>query len=68
MTGRDLIVAGILVFLAAVDLQRIVSQSAGKWNASVGPPPERLPVFRLQRKHALHGVRAGEADVGAVGI
>jgi hypothetical protein len=52
----------------AVDLQRIVSQSAGKWNASVGSSSERLPVFRLQRKHALHGVRAGKADIGAVGI
>jgi hypothetical protein len=52
----------------AVDLQRIVSQSAGKWNASVGPSSERLPVFRLQPEHALHGVRAGTADMGAVGI
>jgi hypothetical protein len=67
-TTEDHSAFGILVFLAAVDLQRIVSQSAGKWNASVGPPPERLPVFRLQRKHALHGVRAGKADMGAVGI
>jgi len=59
---------GILVFLAAVDLQRIVSQSAGKWNAGVGQSSERLPVFRLHHRHALHGVRAGTADIGAVGI
>jgi hypothetical protein len=52
----------------AVDLQRIVSQSAGKWNASVGPSSERVPVFRLQPEHALHGVRAGTADMGVVGI
>jgi hypothetical protein len=45
-------------------LQRIVSQSAGKWNASVGLSPERLPVFRLRRKHAQHGVRAGTPICG----